>query len=299
MKFLGVSIADENDASNPAESNTTENNTSTEDNAAEDSTAEDSATKDEEDADRETGPYFDPQTVFKITEGKTAVDRMRVMKKSGRITLVKCETGKGWVVFAGKAYFLHNYFLQQKENTNLAGELFLAGLPEPAAGMPEASATDAPPLQEGAPSLRDGGVLFIRALSGDRRFFGNLAERGNPAPLAASLVLLLIVGFWMVIPPFGRYKPAPEKPGKPLRERFLAEGRFLKKYNALGKYLEIYKRELEQLRRSRGAFAAEPEIRNTDTAHVTREVTLKQFIKEQRALTEQLEALSKSNRGNL
>jgi len=330
---VGTTDEDEDDASDQPESA-----------GAEDGTAENSAP---DKANRAKGPSFDKNAAFTITERKPTVDRIKVMRKSGRIKLVKCETGKGWVVFTGEAGFLHNYSLYQEENANLAWELFLAAAPERAAAREPATVREPEP---GAPD----GVLFIRALSGERHFFGNLAERGNPTALAVSLALLIIVGFWMVIPPFGRYEPAPEKPGKPLRERFLAEGRFLKKYNALGKYIEVYTRELEQARRSGGIRAAAPELQGavpaaavmpgapvapnapvtpaapdtpaapnapavpgttaapdapvtpvapdtpvTPGAPAAPEITVKQFMKEQKTLTEMLDALSASRRGNL
>ena len=163
---------------------------------------------------------------FQVIEKKPFVDRILIMKGLDKsIGLVKLETGGGWVVFTAGAAFLHNYTLTG-EGAALAGNLFL----------------EAP----------DRKVLFVRGLAGERRFFGNLAERGNPAALLAALALVIITGFWMVLPPFGRYRPETEKPGKPLRERFLAEGRFLKKYGALDRYLEAYERELEQRRRIAG-----------------------------------------------
>ena len=227
-------------------------------------------------------PDLDLQTSFTITEKKPTVDRITVMNHRDKIKLVKLELGEGWIVFTGEAEFLHNYSLitynpRREENINLAGELFFTDRP---GNLPEGIAGKE-------------GVLFVRALNGERYFFGNLVERGNPWAMAASLVLLIIVGFWMVIPPFGRFRPAPEKPGKPLRERFLAEGRFLKKYHALGKYLEVYERELEQRSRSRGiASAANGKCTEND-------ISFKQFIKEQKDITEQLDRLNKLHRGNV
>ncbi|MDR0496593.1 MAG: DUF4350 domain-containing protein, partial [Treponema sp.] len=175
----------------------------------------------EEENEKENTPSFDLHSSFIITKKVPLVDRIFVMKNAGDIKLVKLKTGRGWITFTGKANFLHNYSLLKNENSNLAGELFLA---------------ERPPR----------GVLFIRTLNGERNLFGNLVERGNPGALLISLILLVIIGLWMTIPSFGCYRQASEeKPGKPLRERFLAEGRFLKKYRALGKYLEVYKKELE------------------------------------------------------
>jgi hypothetical protein len=138
------------------------------------------------------------------------------------------------------------------------------------------------------------GVLFIRGLSGDRQLLGNLAERGNPAALGISIALLIIAGFWMAIPVFGRYRPTPEKLGKPLRERFLAEGRFLKKNRALGKYIETYKKELEHKNRSRGIVSG-ADSSAADSASAEQAITFAQFIKEQKSLTEQLEKLNREH----
>jgi hypothetical protein len=232
----------------------------------------------------ENAPSFDLQNSFIVTEKKPLVDQVLIMNSREKTRLVKLAVGKGSIVFTGRANFLFHYSLHRKENVDLAGELFFAGA-------------------EG----QEGEILFIRSLNGERWLLGNLAERGNPYVLAVSLTLLIIAGFWMIIPPFGRFRPVPEKPGKPLRERFLAEGRFLKKHHALGKYIDCYKRELEQQCRRRGIKypAAEqqrikplPRITMSDTQEAI--VGFSQFVKEQRTLTEQLDKLNhKSHRGNL
>jgi len=49
-----------------------------------------------------------------------------------------------------------------------------------------------------------------------------------------------------VIPGFGLVKWDDEKPSRPLRERFLAEGRFLKRYGALDFYSQAYVREIKR-----------------------------------------------------
>jgi hypothetical protein len=65
-----------------------------------------------------------------------------------------------------------------------------------------------------------------------------------------------------VIPLFGRPQRDDERPGKPLRERFLAEALFLKRFGALESYLAFYVKEarLKFQRRagevSEGEFAA-------------------------------------------
>ncbi|MCL1813015.1 MAG: hypothetical protein FWG29_05785 [Treponema sp.] len=228
--------------------------------------------EDASDAKQEKSPYFDWTISFKKADPDTPLKyKTFIMNNSGgRTKLVKFEIGKGSLIFTGTANFLKNYALYEKENVDLAADIFLADI---TGGEQEI--------------LFKQEILFIRSLSGNKQhILGNLAERGNPAALIISLVLLVITGFWMVIPLFGRYRPAPEKPGKPLHERFLAEGRFLKKNHALGKYIEIYEKELEQRRRSRGI---EPAAANSSL----QEITFVQFLNKQKKLMEQLEELNK------
>jgi len=212
--------------------------------------------------------YFDWQTSFAVMEETSIADRILLMgDKSGNIKLVKLELGKGWAVFTGKAYFLHNYGLNRGDHAALARELFLA-------------------------ENVGQNILFIRMLNGERHLLGNLAERGNPTAMAVSLALLIIAGFWMVIPSFGRYTAEPERPGKPLRERFLAEGRFLAKYRALGKYVEIYRRELEQRNRIRGIATSFSKAPLQEIPSAVLPLSLGEFIKEQALLSKQLEELN-------
>lgn len=264
MKSLGVhasSFYDYGDIEDSGEETSTEET----DNSAAEQDGEAANQTDE----AEATPAFDWSMSFKITAAENPADRTLVMSEDKEIKLVKLELGKGALIFTGEAFFLSNYSLSEKANMDLAAELFF-------------------------PKDKNG-VLFIRGLSGDRNVLGNLAERGNPAALIISLVLLIIVGFWMVIPVFGRYKASPEKPGKPLRERFLAEGRFLKKNHALGKYIETYKKELEQKSRSKGIVSGAPEDSAAvlDSDSQIKPITFAQFIKEQKTLSEQLEKLNR------
>jgi hypothetical protein len=59
-----------------------------------------------------------------------------------------------------------------------------------------------------------------------------------------SALIVVIAGFWMVIPVFGRRKPGACLPGRSITERFLAEWRFLKKFRALETYLAAYIQEI-------------------------------------------------------
>jgi hypothetical protein len=176
----------------------------------------------------EESPFtLDQQKSFRITGQKEPVDRMAVLWNNGSIRLITLYMGKGRLTLTGKAYFLASTSLAEKPNADLTWDLL---------------------LKPG----KNGGILFFRTGEPDRHFFGNLLDRGNPAAFVIAAALLIITGFWMVIPLFGRIKPVPKLPGKPLRERFLAEGRFLKKNGALDKYLEYYRQELELRRRAAG-----------------------------------------------
>jgi hypothetical protein len=73
--------------------------------------------------------------------------------------------------------------------------------------------------------------------------FGKIMERGNLVPLGISIFLIIILGFWMVIPVFGLVFEERQKNSRPIRERFAAEISFLKKFKSLDYYLEIYERE--------------------------------------------------------
>ena len=194
---------------------------------------------------------------FKITESGGGVDAVRVINGSkyvypdkarillDTIVFVSLEMGKGSITVTGDVPFLYSTNLRKKPNAELAGTLFLND---------------------------PGGVLLIRNAENEKHLFGSLAERGNPFALLVSAVVLAAAGFWMVIPLFGRFRHVPARPGKPLRERFLAEGRFLLKYGALDKYLSVYGAELEQRRRVRGTGTVPDEV-SVNTAAGTKGTT--------------------------
>jgi hypothetical protein len=153
--------------------------------------------------------FLDGRRQFRIGETKGA-ENVRVLRSRGLIRLVSLEAGKGSLTITGEPYFLHSSSLRDMDNAGLAWDLILG--------------------------RSRGRILFFRGSGGERRFFGALLDRGNPAAFVLAALLLTGVGFWMAIPLFGRFKPVRELPGRPLRERFLAEGRFFKKY--LGSFPE-------------------------------------------------------------
>jgi len=159
---------------------------------------------------------FDFSKSFAVvpTEG---VGSVRVIREwNGKTMLVCLEIGEGSVTVLGEAFFLHNYSLAKEDSAALAYSLFM----EDASGGT--------------------GVLCVRGGEKIKHLFGSLAERGDPRPLGISALALIVIGFWAAIPLFGRAKNVPVLPGKPLRERFLAEGRFYLKYGDLSNYAKNY-----------------------------------------------------------
>jgi hypothetical protein len=156
---------------------------------------------------------------FRVVEQKEGVENIAVLWKHGGIRLVTLSLGKGSFTVMGQPRFLEFFALQDRDNADLTWNLL---------------------FKQG----KTGGILFFWGLEPDRHFFGTLFDQGNPLAFFIAALLLTITGFWMVIPLFGRNRPVRELPGKALGERFLAEGRFMKKYGALDRYLEIYRQEL-------------------------------------------------------
>jgi uncharacterized protein YodC (DUF2158 family) len=164
-------------------------------------------------------PDFDPRITFFADE---AAGVFTIRDSGGVIRLARVSLGKGSLALIGRPWFMYNNNLNRELNARLAWELTAA--------------------KTGA---ENPGLLFIRDRRVTRGLFGKLADRGNTAPLALSALALIVLGFWMVIPVFGLTSNEKPAAARPIRERFLAEVRFLKKYGALGYYLEIYQRELK------------------------------------------------------
>jgi hypothetical protein len=172
------------------------------------------------------------------TEGHRGEDfgsRKTVEDTMGYTRIVTVYPGEGSVTVAGRPFFMQNYFIDELPNARLAWQLTGAALEE----------------QEG--------LLFIRRKKTAKHFFGRLVERGNPLPPVLSALILAAAGFWMVIPSFGIPLRDEESPFRPIRDRFLAEIRFLKKYGSLDVYTGLYMEELKK--RSRGRDAGELAVR--------------------------------------
>ncbi|GHV95812.1 hypothetical protein AGMMS50293_21320 [Spirochaetia bacterium] len=164
-------------------------------------------------------PDFDWGPYFYVDESANA---FTIKDSDGDIMLAQVPHGKGALTVTGRPRFMFNDYLDSEVNARLAWNLTGGQIPE-----------DNP------------GLLIIRGKRVTKGLFGKLAERGNFIPLAVSVLLVIVLGFWMVIPVFGLVFGEKQRTARPIRERFLAETRFLEKYGALKYYLEIYERELK------------------------------------------------------
>ena len=174
----------------------------------------------------EVFPSYDIRVSFEVPPDKEV---LLLLDSEYAARLVQVKHGKGNLTVSGRPFFLYSRNLNVAPNARLAWGVLAAD----SAGL----------------SAHAGrGWLFI---SGNIRapndgIFGTLFEEGNLMVLLVSLGVLLILGFWAVIPLFGLVRQERERPGKPLRERFLAEGRFIKRYGALEFYRDIYIKEINR-----------------------------------------------------
>ena len=168
-------------------------------------------------------PGFDHDVSFELDSED---DSLVFRDWTGLARLVEVESGKGKLIVSGRPVFLLSPYLEDAPNARLAWAIF-------------GERND-----EGFPS--NGGCLFIRGTARVSGLLGSLFSQGNFSVLLASIVVLLVVCFWTVIPVFGLVHGIEEKPGKSLEERFLAEGRFLEKHGALDLYRFAYVKEIKR-----------------------------------------------------
>lgn len=151
-------------------------------------------------------------------------DAILVLKdESGLIRLVQISRGKGKIAVTGRPRFMTSFRLDEEPNVRLCWYLFADSSPS-----------------------KDAGVLFIRGQKRPEGIFGRLFQQGNFSIVIVSALVLIVLGFWSVIPVFGVVRKNEEKPGKALAERFLAEGRFLGRFGALDYYRNLYFREIRR-----------------------------------------------------
>jgi hypothetical protein len=190
-------------------------------------------------------PSFSSEISFEFLSDDNLCDDAWALKdEAGNIRLVRGQRGKGSFCVSGPPLFLYSQYLGDEPNSRLAWALF--------AGINSDGKNES--------------VLFIRGKAKVRGIFGSLWQQGNLAVLLVSVLVLAAIGFWAVIPGFGLVRGDDEISGKPLRERFLAEGRFLKRYGALELYRDTYLKEIKrQLMRREGSSNEQCErILNTE-----------------------------------
>jgi len=133
------------------------------------------------------------------------------------IKLVEIKIGEGAFTVTGTPLFMHNNYLDKEKNANFSWRL--------------TGARD------------DGqGVLFVspQGWQPSESFLEIIKSKGNLLPVIVSALLLIITGFWMVIPQFGLVFEEKQRVLRPISDRFSAEIKFLKKTNSLDYYLKFY-----------------------------------------------------------
>jgi hypothetical protein len=158
----------------------------------------------------------------------------------GHIRLIRMALGKGLIAVTGSCFFMYNYSLEDEANARLAWELTGGS------------------LGPGRPAL-----LFVRGRGGSGGLWGLLGERGNLLPPVLSALVLIFIGFWMVLPGFGVPPREESRRRLSITGRFSSEARFLRRYDALEAYVEVYLRELRRLAKGR---ALGPEVEEVEKA---------------------------------
>jgi hypothetical protein len=166
-------------------------------------------------------------------------DALILRDYNGLVRLVRLSRGRGNVTVTGKPRFMTSGELRKEQNARLSWYL-LAGSPKPEGFTP--------------------GIFFIRGREKIQGIVGRLFQRGNFSALIVSGLALLVFGLWSVIPVFGIVKGDDERPGRLLNERFLAEGRFLKRYGALESYRVVYAYEIRRRLVKKEGLKGENEI---------------------------------------
>jgi hypothetical protein len=164
--------------------------------------------------------YLDQSIQFDVQE--TRDDILRAGADDDMINLVRIPVGEGSVTFTGSPFFMQNNNLRKNKNRFLAWNL------------------------TGAHDKDKQGILFVQGTEIQNTFFQDLIHEGNVVPLVISIFILIVICFWGFIPRFGKIIVDEESSGKPLRERFLAEAIFLKKFHSLARYIDVYEKAIQQ-----------------------------------------------------
>jgi len=166
--------------------------------------------------DKEIYPDFSRRVAFEVTENSSAFTMKDIY---GNIRLVEISSGNGFLAVTGTPVFMNNNNIKKEENAVLTWKLTGARIPQ-----------------------ENKSILFIRNQNTTTAFsvFGSIFERGNPAPVIVSTLILISAGFWMVVPLFGKAVKENAQTSRPIKDRLTAEILFLKKHRALNYYLEPF-----------------------------------------------------------
>jgi len=188
---------------------------------------EDSAVKTEAETNKKIYPDFQNRLNFYVESDE---EFFSISDIEGNIKLVEFSIGDGALTVIGIPVFMYNYNIKREPNAVLAWNLTAGRIAEE---IPD----------------EEKSILFIRSSNRyvSDSFFQTIMERGNIIPVIVSPLLLIFLGFWMVIPGFGTVPEEKQRMARPLKDRFTAEIRFLKKYNALNYYLKAFEREENSL----------------------------------------------------
>ncbi|MDR0487606.1 MAG: hypothetical protein LBG91_05105 [Treponema sp.] len=175
-----------------------------------------------EHCEEETIPYFCWDIYFPIEDAVDyGTDVFTIDDENGFARLAEVPKGEGVLTVISKPWFMYNSNLGREINARLSWDLTGARA-----------------------NGNNTGVLFVHERYVSNSLFGKIMERGNLVPVIISALLVIFLGFWSVIPVFGTVLAEKQRTARPIRERFNAEIRFLKKYGALDYYRDVYKREM-------------------------------------------------------
>ena len=170
-------------------------------------------------------PTFDFYYYFYTEPQDTGYNVITMKDNDDNIRLVEIQIGDGAITAVGVPVFMRNLGLKEKNNAHLTWALTGARTDE-----------------------TNMGILFLRQTNANssKSLFGAVMERGNLKPVIVSALLLIFIGFWAVIPAFGLVTGDRQRNSRPIKDRFTAEIRFLKKYRALDYYMDTDKTEKKE-----------------------------------------------------
>ena len=167
-------------------------------------------------------PHFQQRISFLI---ERADNISYINDANGIVRLVEIFIGKGALTVVGTPFFMFNFNIKREVNADLAWKLTAGRF-------------------FGESDENNKGILFIREHGRTQpSMLGAIIQRGNLVPIFVSSILLILVGFWSLIPVFGLVSKEKQRTSRPIKDRFNAEIRFLKKYRSLDHYLHVYERE--------------------------------------------------------